>query len=148
MQTDLLVERLIQKRDVLTQLRRLADYQTGMVSGGEVGKLMGLLATKQKLLTSLQEVEAALDPFREQEPDARVWRSPADRQAAREIAEECDRLLVEVKEIEQKDTGDLIARRDAASSALQGLHGASRARSAYLEQPPGHTGNLDMSSDI
>lgn len=148
MNTDLLVARLIQKRDVLAQLRQLADQQTRLVRDGDVGKLMGLLATKQKLLTGLQAVETSLDPFRDEDPDARVWRSVADRQVARDIAKQCDRLLQEVKEIEQNDTGDLIARRDAASSALQGMHGASRARSAYLEQPPNHTGNLDMSSDI
>jgi hypothetical protein len=31
---------------------------------------------------------------------------------------------------------------------LRGIQGASRARSAYLEQSPHQTGNLDMSSDI
>lgn len=148
MNTDLLVKRLLQKREVLTQLRQLADHQARMVRAGEVAKLMGLLATKQKLLTALQAVEANLDPFRDEEPEARVWRSAADRQAARDIAAECDRLLEEVKKFEHDDTGELIARRDAASSALQGMHGASRARSAYLEQPPQQNGHLDMSSDI
>ena len=147
MNTDLLVRRLLQKRDVLSQLRQLADHQTRMVGEGDVTQLMGLLATKQNLLTALQAVEANLDPFRDEDPDARVWRSAADRQSARDLAAECDRLLSEVKQIEQQDTGNLIARRDAASSALQGMHGASRARSAYLEQSTRHTGNLDMSSD-
>jgi len=147
MNTDLLVRRLIQKRDVLAQLRQLADHQTRMIAEGDVGKLMSLLATKQKLLTALQAVETNLDPFRDEDPEARLWRSDADRQSAREIAAECDTLLAEVKRIEQDDTGSLIARRDATSSTLQGLHGASRARSAYLEPPVPHTGNLDMSSD-
>ncbi|HJN07166.1 MAG TPA: hypothetical protein QF564_00625 [Pirellulaceae bacterium] len=148
MNTDLLVERLIQKRDVLSQLRKLADHQTRMVGDGDVSKLMGLLATKQRLLNGLRDVETSLDPFRDEDPDHRVWRSAAERQEARDIAGECDRLLDEVKRIEQNDTGELIARRDAASSALRGIQGASRARSAYLEQSPHQTGNLDMSSDI
>lgn len=148
MNTDLLVEHLIQKRHVLSQLRQLADLQTSMVRDGDVGKLLGLLATKQKLLTGLQAVEASLDPFREEDPDARVWRTAADRQAARGIAAECDRLLAEVKKIEQDDTSDMIARRDAAARSLQGLQGTSRARSAYLEQSPQRTGKLDVSSDI
>ena len=147
MNTDLLVERLTQKRDVLKQLRQLADCQTRLVSVGDVVKLMGLLATKQKLLVGLQAVEASLDPFRAEDPDARKWRSSGDRQAARDIANECDKLLDEVKKIEQSDAGDLTDRRDAAASALQGMHGASRARSAYLEQPPNQQGQLDMSSD-
>jgi len=147
MNTDLLVEHLIRKRDVLAQLRQLADHQTRLVSDGDVGKLMSLLATKQKLLAGLQAVEASLEPFRREDPEARPWRSPADRQAARNIAGQCDRLLAEVKQIEQTDTGNLMARRDAASSALQGLHGAARARSAYLEQPPRPAANLDMSSE-
>ncbi|MDP7304189.1 MAG: hypothetical protein QGG09_13880, partial [Pirellulaceae bacterium] len=106
------------------------------------------LATKQRLLNGLRDVETSLDPFRDEDPDHRVWRSAAERQEARDIAGECDRLLDEVKRIEQNDTGELIARRDAASSALRGIQGASRARSAYLEQSPHQTGNLDMSSDI
>ena len=148
MNTDLLVERLIQKRDVLSQLRQLADHQTRMVGDGDVSKLMSLLATKQKLLNGLRNVETSLDPFRDEDPDRRVWRSAADRQAARDIAKECNRLLDEVKKNDQNDTTELINRRDAASSALKGLQGASRARSAYLEQSPDHTGNLDMSSEI
>lgn len=148
MNTDLLVQRLIQKRDVLAHLRQLADHQMRLVTDGDVGKLMGLLATKQKLLTVLRTAEAGLDPFREQDPEARIWRSAADRQAARNIAAECDRLLQEVKNIEQNDVGDLLARRDATFSSWQGWPDAARARAAYLEQPPQRSGELDTSSDI
>ena len=40
--------------------------------------LLKLLAAKQTVLDQLQQVERQLDPFRDEDPEARVWRSPAD----------------------------------------------------------------------
>ncbi len=147
MNTDMLRENLIQKRDVLLQLRQLADLQSALVSGGDSRKLLGLLATKEKLLKALKKVEASMDPFRDEDPEERVWRSTADRQAAREIAEECNRLLTEIMEIDRSDEGKLIARRDVNAEARRRVRNTKVAITAYSQPSPHHTGNLDLSAD-
>ncbi len=110
MNTDLLVKRLQQKRDVLRQLLQLGRCQSRMTQPGATGSVMKLLAAKQRLVTALQAVDAALEPFRGQDPEARIWRRPADRAAARELAAECDRLLADAMALELD--GDDDARRD------------------------------------
>jgi hypothetical protein len=147
MNTDKLVENLMQKREVLSQLRQLADLQSALVGGGDSRKLLGLLATKEKLLQALKKVEASLDPFRDEDPDDRVWRSPAERQAARGIAEECNSLLAEIMEIDQSDEERLIARRDVNAEARRRVRTTKLAITAYSQPSPHHTGNLDLSSD-
>ncbi len=147
MNTDLLVELLNQKRDVLAQLRQLVEYQAPLVDGGDSRKLLGLLATKEKLLTRLKQVEAGLDPFRDEDPEQRVWRNAADRMAARDIHAECDRSLAEVMEIDQADMERLIARHDFNEQALGRIHTARAVNDAYAPPTPHHTGRLDLSSD-
>ncbi len=147
MNTDMLVELLKQKRDVIAELRKLVDYQSPLVEDGDSRKLLGLLATKEKLLTRLKKVEASLDPFRDEDPEHRVWRREADRTAARDIATECTRSLAEVMEIDQADVEKLIARHDLNAKLLERIQTAQVVNDAYSQPSPQHTGRLDLSSD-
>ncbi len=148
MNTDLLVTRLLEKRNVLTHLRQLAADQSQGCGDGEINQLLRLLAKKQKLAAILQTVDAQLDPFREEDPETRIWRTPADRQAAQDIARDCDRLLDEVKRMEQESVGIPVVRQHVASRAAQYIDGPSRARVAYLDSAACQAGKLDLSSDV
>jgi flagellar biosynthesis/type III secretory pathway chaperone len=145
MNTDMLVGLLIDKRDVLSQLRQLVDCQAPLVAGGDSRKLLGLLATKEKLLTRLKNVEASLDPCRDEDPEDRVWRSAADRQTARDIAAECDRLLAEIMEIDHNDEENLVARHGVVEKNLQRIQTRKTVNAAY--SPPHQQGRLDLSSE-
>lgn len=146
MNTDMLVGHLIDKRDVLWQLRQLVDCQAPLIAGGDSKKLLGLLATKEKLLTRLKKVEASLDPFRDDDPEDRVWRSAADRQAARDISTECDKLLAEVMEIDRNDEQNLVARHGNVEKDLHHIQTSRPINVAY--SPPPNRGTLDLSSEI
>jgi hypothetical protein len=147
METQRLHELINQKKAVLAQLRKLAERQVEFIQNGDMGHLLGLLAAKQRLLQQLQHVERELDPFREQDPDQRQWRSPVERQQARQAAQDCETLLAEIMEVEKRCESDLIHRRDAAGRRLQGVHSAAQATQAYASTSSPCRGQLDLSSE-
>jgi flagellar biosynthesis/type III secretory pathway chaperone len=146
MDTDVLAELIDQKYEVLSLLRQLARAQVTIIQDSDMTRLMKLLATKQNLLNQLQDLERQLDPYRDQDPDSRQWRSPEHRQQTRDMATRCESLLNELMLIEKQCEGDLVVRRDAASTQLQGVHNVTQATNAYLSNGPTHS-QLDLSSD-
>jgi flagellar biosynthesis/type III secretory pathway chaperone len=146
METEVLANLIDKKYEVLSLLRQLARAQVSIVHDGDMTRLMKLLATKQTLLHQLQSLEDQLDPFRHQDPETRQWQSKERRQKTRDMATRCESLLNEIMLVEKQCEGELVVRRDAAATRLQGIHSVSQATSAYLSNGPTHS-QLDLSSD-
>ncbi len=147
LETDNLARLIDRKLEVLTQLHSLAQRQLQLVRQGETELLIGLLASKHRLLTPLQSIEDEMKPFRGQDPDRRQWRSPQDRQRARGVVEQCESVLREIVKIEVACERELVRRRDLAAGELQGTHTAEQAVQAYVSAGPGPMAQLDLSSD-
>jgi hypothetical protein len=143
--TDALAELVARKLRVVTQLRELTVRQPSLVEAGEMKSLLRVLASKQKLLEEVQRLDGRLEPFRRQDPEQRVWRSPDDRRRCREEAEQCHRLVEEIKVLESRDKDQLVRQRDSVSRELEQAHAAAAARTAY--QPAEFSGGLDLCSD-
>ncbi len=143
--TDLLGDLIRRKHNCLLHLRDLGARQLGLVRQGSMDELLDVLAAKQQLLVELQRIERGLDPFRGQDPEARAWRSPDDRQRCAEELARCDALLAEIMAQEKQSEQELIRRRDEAARRLQGAHTAAQARQAYAAGPPAPAG-LDLTS--
>ncbi len=109
--------------------------------------LMDVLAAKQRPLVTLQRIERALDPFRKQDPERRVWRSAGDRAQCAEQVKQCEILLAEIVSQEKCCEVALIRRRDEAAARLQGAHLAGHARQAYLPQADAPLSQLDLFSE-
>lgn len=147
LETDLLAELIRSKRECLVQLRDLGRRQLELIEAGEMAALLDLLAVKQRALMKLQQVESRLDPFRGQDPDERLWRTPELRQQCSQQLGQCETLLGEIVGREKVAEGLLVRRRDEAARRLQGAHHAGRARQAYAATPPGEPSQLDLLSD-
>jgi flagellar biosynthesis/type III secretory pathway chaperone len=132
--TDQLAELIRQKHLVLSQLRDIGRRQADLVSSGEIGALLKLLAGKQQLIAGLQELERDLKPYYAQHPDTRVWRSAADRTRCAQMADECNKLLEEIVELEKRGAEQMDIRRNEVAEQLQQVHAASHVRSAYQAQ--------------
>jgi len=145
--TDILATLVRQKLDCLQQLWRLSEQQNELIDIGELNQLMKVLAAKQRLLNHLREVEKKLDPFRDDDPEQRTWRTPDDRKHCAAMVDQCEQLLGQVMRHEQQCEGQLRHRRDEAARRLQGVHVASQARDAYVQSPSSLTGNIDLSSE-
>ncbi len=129
--TDELAELIANKREVLEQLRQLARHQGDLIAAGELPKLMSVLAAKDALLRQLLDLEQQLNPFRQEDPEQRVWRDSEARRRCQLVAARCDSLLSELMLLEKQGEQDLCRRRDETAQQLQGMHAAGEARQAY-----------------
>jgi hypothetical protein len=132
--TALLADLVQRKHEVLTQLCAIGLRQQEIVERGETTTLLELLAGKQRMILLLQKLEQDLAPFHGEDPDARVWASPAHRELCARQAADCNRLLAEVVELERHSADRLTIRRNDVAAQLRQAHTASQARSAYQAQ--------------
>ena len=124
---------ICQQREVLLELKHFAEVQQQIVQQNELGKLVSLLAAKQKAIQRLQEIDRNLAPFQNQDPESRVWSSEEQRDECRRIAKECPRLLAEVMKLEQIAEETLTAQRETISQQVEQSTTRSQAATAYLQ---------------
>lgn len=134
MDTQRLTQLIDAKHTVLKQLYELAQRQFALAGEGDAAALVSLLAVKQKLLDTLTALEERLNPFREQDPQARIWPSPADRARCASTSEHCRTLLDEIMSLDQRGMELLQARQQQTLRMIHAAHDAADARSAYFEQ--------------
>ncbi|MGO8752364.1 MAG: hypothetical protein ACLQNE_41020 [Thermoguttaceae bacterium] len=144
--TDGLSDVIHRKHNCLLHLRNLGERQLELVRRGSMTELLDLLSVKQQMLTDLQRIEHALDPFRNQDPDRRRWRTQEGREACAEELARCERLLAEIVRLEKQSEQDMICRRDEAAARLTGVHSAGHAREVYLAEPRPLRGRLNLTS--
>ena len=131
--TQQLYDLICQQREVLLELKHFAEVQHRIVQQNELGKLVSLLASKQKAIQRLQEIDRNLAPFQSQDPESRVWSSEEQRDECRRIAKECPRLLAEVMKLEQIAEETLTAQRETISQQVDQSTTRSQAATAYLQ---------------
>jgi hypothetical protein len=144
--TDRLAACIAHKLRLLERLVELSRQQDQSIAADDVDALLRLLAVKQRLVEGLQQVERALDPYRAQAPESRVWRSPAEREKCRAASQRCDGLLQELLASEERAGDRLAQERDRAEARLQGFDSISKAQSAYMQNSPQPAPRLDLSS--
>lgn len=144
--TDRLAACITHKLRLLERLVELSGQQERSIADDDVDALLGLLVAKQRLVDGLQQVERALDPYREQTPESRVWRSTAERDKCRAASARCDALLRELLAAEQRAGDTLSHQRDRMENRLQGYESAAKAQSAYMQSAPKPAPRLDLSS--
>lgn len=136
--TEKLAALIDKKHEVLVQLRTIGVRQTDLVASGEVGALLKLLAAKQQLIATLQDLEHKLKPYYAGDPDKRIWRSPEERARCAKQASDCNTLLEEVVRIEKVGADKMNERKNEVAQQLQQVHAAAHVRSAYQAQQRGH----------
>jgi hypothetical protein len=111
--------------------------------------LLGLLAVKQRSIGELHDLERQLDPFRGDDPAARVWNGEAERVRCASLADQAARLLTEVLDLERRCEESLRRRRDETAEQLAVVQAAGTARGAYAEAATAreYTSTLDLSSE-
>jgi hypothetical protein len=136
--TTRLAELINNKRQILVQLRELGERQNDVVAGGDIGRLLKLLSTKQQLISALQALETKLKPYYGEDPERRKWNSAEERAHCAQQAEECNALLEQVVRLEKLGAEKLTLRRNEVAQQLQQVHAAAHVRSAYEAQRRNH----------
>jgi len=146
--TDRLAELMNRKHEVLTQLHTLSQYQLRLAGHDDyLSDLMRVLAAKQTLIDRLSSVDRELNPFRSEDPNVRVWRSPEDRQRCSVMARNCEQLLDELKKLESESTSAVSKRRDEVARQLKETHTSVDSNAAYNNLgSPQHRG-LDLTAE-
>ena len=136
--TDKLTALIAAKLQLVELLARLGRRQLELIDGGDMVGLIKLLAAKQTVLEQLQAADRKLDPFRQEDPEKRLWRTAAERAACQSQADRANGLLAEAMELEKQAEAAMLRRRDAAALALDAANAANDAHLAYAPQgaPP------------
>ncbi len=129
--TENLLQCMQDRLGALTALRQLADSQADAATGGDVNVTLGILARKQTLLDQLSVIQQRLQPFFDDDPEARVWTSPERREACRQHAYEGSRLLQEIMQLEKTALDEMAGRREAVAAQLQDGKDSILAHTAY-----------------
>jgi hypothetical protein len=132
--TTQLADLIRRKHDVLAQLADAGRRQREIVDQGETAALLKLLATKQTMIATLQQIEQELKPYYSEDPDVRRWSSPEARARCAAEAVECNRLLAEILELERGSADRMTLRRNEVAAQLQHVYAAGHARHAYEAQ--------------
>lgn len=131
-ETDQLVQLIDQKHEVLTQLLTLSQYQLRLAGHDDhISDLMRVLSAKQTLIERLTRIDRTIDPFRQQDPEARLWRSSSERTKCAQTSKQCEVILSELKAIEQRSTEVVSTHRDEIAAMLRETHTSSDSVTAY-----------------
>lgn len=144
--TQHLAELIEAKHACLVELRDLSRRQATLIDSGDLTELLRMFAGKQRLIEQLHAVERAFDPYRQQDPDRRVWRTAGERERCATLLGQAQALFDEVLEQERENEANLKLRRDEVASKLQMLQSASEARQAYADSSEFGTAGLDLAS--
>jgi flagellar biosynthesis/type III secretory pathway chaperone len=142
--TERLAALITTKQQVLQILVQLSQRQLALIAAGEMTTLIKLLAGKQTVMNQLQTLERELSVFRDEDPEQRVWSSPAERTACQVRAEQCNTLLSEAMNLEKRAEAAMVDRRQAAATALAAVQAGADARAAYDSIPPTLLASLQM----
>jgi hypothetical protein len=145
--TDILLQLVRARYTCLVQLRDLGLRQLSLIDEGNVTALLEALSVKQKPLSDIQRIEKALDPYRTQDPEQRVWRTPADRETCARLVQQCETLLQEIVAMEKRCEEVMIQHRDATAVRLRQLGSAGKAHGAYTASSFSGIRQLDLSSE-
>lgn len=99
--TDFLARLIDRKHRILKDLLVMSLRQYEIIKDREEVRLRSLFATKQGVIDDLLQVEKALEPYRADEPNSRIWRSEELRSVVRNLCNENEKLLGNIRSIDQ-----------------------------------------------
>lgn len=129
--TEQLATLIAAKLEVLELLTRIANTQLSLIETGEMSTLLTVLTAKQQLISRMQSLESQLDPFRQEDPDTRVWSTPERRKQCQDHARRSEALLAEILLTEKRAEALMLSRRDQTARRLDSMHTAGEAGNAY-----------------
>lgn len=129
--TEFLLQCMVERLEIARALQSLGRSQADAVDGADINATLRILARKQSLLEQLRILGQRLQPYFQDDPEARIWESPDRRHVCQQIADEGSRLLCEATQVDACLLDDMAQRRDALAAQLQDGTDSILAHSAY-----------------
>ncbi len=144
--TELLLQCMRQRRDLLLALRALTNSQQEAMQTSEPSVTLGILSRKSNLLDELAQIHQRLIPFHHDDPEQRQWATPERRQLCQQLANEGQQLLREIIAVEQVTVDAISMQRDAIAAQLQNGTDSILASNAYTAGDMLNQSTLDLSN--
>jgi hypothetical protein len=138
---------LCRKLSVLEEILSLSQTQAALVERDDVDGLMEALAAKQTHLDRLRVLQNELAPYRDEDPEARLWRTPQRRRQTQIVARRCEEVLEAIMAIEKECERQLLQRRAETAAELQSVDAAQRARDEYASSLAVPRGGSEILAD-
>jgi len=129
--TEILVECMELRLTLLRSLQALDRSNVDVSGGTNIDVTLGKLSRKQSLLDELATLGLRLDPFVQDDPETRVWKSPERRAWCASIAEKGNSILQQVIVRDQAAIEEMAQQRDAVAAQLQEGTDSILAHTAY-----------------
>jgi hypothetical protein len=129
--TERLFELFETKLHLLTQMQSMAIEQDELVGQHDMSGLMSLLSRKQQLMESLQSVQNQLLQYQHEDPEKRIWISPARRLECQKKVKQCEELIQKLILQENRSLDHMNLQRDAVQSQLLQNAAADQIQKAY-----------------
>lgn len=118
---------------LFAQLEASAGRQRALVTGDEPGRLLALLADRQKLSSKLARIAKKLEPVRLDWEAYRARLSGGQRAEADRLLSDATVSLQRVIESDERDARVLSVRKEAAARTLRAANSTGQAIKAYRE---------------
>lgn len=126
---------LREQNELFARLETFATSQRRWTAAGDLSRLMGILADRQRLTARLAELAMNLQPARRDWNRVRDRLTTTDRQEAEQLLQDSEDRLRRVIEADEQDARLLSARRAVVSGAMRDSHAADQAVAAYRAAP-------------
>ncbi len=136
-----LLELLDEQRGIYRQLAQLSNEQSDLVAEGDAESLLSLLSRRQALIDRLVQINARIEPFKQQWPT--LWSELDDesREQVRERIDELRDLLDQILDQDERDRTVLASHRNSVSRQLGQLNRGAAVNRAYGPAPNGAPGS-------
>jgi len=131
-----------QKLERLEQLYAWSGNQMAYVETENMGAILEILASKQRLLFEIEGIDRQIVGYHVDDPEERVWPTQEMRAQCRERISQCDRLVREILECDRIATECLTEKKKAAKQQLQQFVDTTHVQGAYRQ----HKTHLGMTT--
>ncbi|MGL6226142.1 MAG: hypothetical protein ACRC10_05900 [Thermoguttaceae bacterium] len=119
---------------VLEQILMVSEKQHGLVQRNDITTLLKILARKQKFLENLDQLERALDPFRDIDPRDRYWQTEQERLDCERAINRSQELLSQILEWDRQSETILEKMKQQTQLDLKRLDCGAKVAGAYARQ--------------
>lgn len=131
-----LIQHLSQQRLLYRQLHDLAKKQSGLVDGNNPEMLLRVLASRQRLITKLAEIDRELVPIRANWQEIARELPPQQREEAQKLVESVQEILSDILASDEKDSKALYEQKEKVAGEIRVASSGKKMNNAYT-QPVG-----------
>ena len=128
-----LIQHLSQQRLLYRQLHDLSKKQSSLVDGKDPEMLLRVLASRQRLITKLAEIDRELEPIRADWQKIARALPPQQRQEAQQLVESVQEILSDILASDEKDSKTLFEQKQKVAGEIRATSAGKKMNNAYTQ---------------